>query len=453
MEQITETLVELYAQSHPLVQPLLFASLLLGFLFIFWRLCKFHSGDGNRLVPRGQEQSLRTRLEQANRSLEVATKERDELRNEVSESVSRLNEYTSKMRDREQSLEERKSLIEELNRRHEWLTERKETLESTIESVANGDGRIWERPVAHDAPSFQLRTPGKAWILSFLNLKGGVGKTTLSANLAATWAAQGKRVLLLDLDYQVSLSRLCLTRHAIQHVEEHPATTACALFEGCAEEQAEFIKANARIIGDQPQFRLLPTEELLVEVENRVMAQWLVKHRDEDIRFCLRRALHHPEIRESFDFIIIDCPPRLTTACVNALCASDRVVVPTLFDANSADAVPRVMRQLLRFSWIDGLLGSGFRVVGVIGNKVKSRNGNLVAIQEIVRQGLVKDLNDFVHDPIAKWPYGTVPVLDTAIKESSKVANHRLTERAEPAPDESENFSKLIEEIETRLMT
>ena len=81
-----------------------------------------------------------------------------------------------------------------------------------LDRIAQSDGKLWlNSPNGHSVRFLPLATMRRAAIISTANLKGGVGKTTITANLGATLAKLGLRVLLMDLDYQSSLSNLCLS--------------------------------------------------------------------------------------------------------------------------------------------------------------------------------------------------------------------------------------------------
>src|SRR5207245_5019301 len=102
-------------------------------------------------------------------------------------------------KDRERATEELKSLREQIKD----LTEQ-------MQSIVNLAGKIWEKPIVVPIPPFRPLATRNAPVIAVTNLKGGVGKTTIAANLGATLWSQGYRVLLIDLDYQGSLTSLCL---------------------------------------------------------------------------------------------------------------------------------------------------------------------------------------------------------------------------------------------------
>ena len=87
--------------------------------------------------------------------------------------------------------------------------DRMETRFSTIlKTSSRGDAAFWSRPPRMDQrmADYETRIRASVPILMFATQKGGVGKTTLTANIAAGFADQGKRVLVVDLDYQGSVS-------------------------------------------------------------------------------------------------------------------------------------------------------------------------------------------------------------------------------------------------------
>jgi Mrp family chromosome partitioning ATPase len=69
-----------------------------------------------------------------------------------------------------------------------------------LEAINQTDGKVWLKPVSGTNPPFLPLSVRKTAIISLANLKGGVGKTTLTANLGAAFASEGMRVLLIDLD-------------------------------------------------------------------------------------------------------------------------------------------------------------------------------------------------------------------------------------------------------------
>jgi chromosome partitioning protein len=173
-------------------------------------------------------------------------------------------------------------------------------------------------------------------ILTVANLKGGVGKTTLTANLAAYFANpfdEGRahhRVLVIDLDFQGSCSSMLLA-----DTDWRPAE---GLLSHASELISGSIGANHRGQLGQPVTDVRGARGIsafydLARIENREMVRWLIGDERADIRYRLTHLLLSDLVRRSFDVILIDAPPRLTTASVQALCASTHVLIPSMADA------------------------------------------------------------------------------------------------------------------------
>jgi chromosome partitioning protein len=192
-------------------------------------------------------------------------------------------------------------------------------------------------------------------VISILNLKGGVGKTTLAANIAGYLSKhEGKRVLLIDLDHQRSLSHLLLSPkerelaadagHTIQRFLKDPNKDGTALYD-CSRPIPELplcrVISNADYKQDS-EGKVQPLDDL----EMRLLSSWLAVPRVPDVRFLMRQALQSNTIQTHFDYVFIDCPPRLTTACVNALTGSDYLLMPTQAETVALESVFHLIRRL-----------------------------------------------------------------------------------------------------------
>jgi len=144
-------------------------------------------------------------------------------------------------------------------------------------------------------------------ILAITNQTGGVGKTTTSVNLAASLAATKRRVLLIDIDPQGNATMGCgVDKRTVQR------TTTDVLLGDC--------DAAAAVISlDYADFKLMPANQDLVAAEVELMGKPGCEAR-------LRDALR--QIRDGYDVILIDCPPSLNMLTVNALVASEGVLIP-----------------------------------------------------------------------------------------------------------------------------
>lgn len=241
----------------------------------------------------------------------------------------------------------------------------KRRLDRALDAVA-ADGRgIWlsAAPIRPNGYDRCLRTSKP--IIVVANLKGGVGKTTITSNLLAHYAhKKGERVLAIDLDFQGSLSANCLTQHDRDFLLE-------VQNDGGLSKAAQLIdQRDAAWLHDAPDSvagvatgKIIPTYYSLSAVENRVMVEWLLGKRSTDIRFRLAEILHHDLIQSSFDRILIDAPPRLTTAAIQGLCAATHVLIPTILDDLSTEAVGAFADQLR----VNQILWPHLKIAGVVG--------------------------------------------------------------------------------------
>lgn len=239
-----------------------------------------------------------------------------------------------------------------------------------IQAIVDLEGRFWEKPPRGEAPAFRPLEPGKPPIIALVNLKGGVGKTTLTANLGATLWRHGYRTLLTDLDNQGSLSALCLPDAQLHDVRLGNGKYVHHLFRTETPDGGAAWN-NLTRLGDSEGWLLAATEDL-ADIEEHAKATWLLKPEARDVRYDLRSALHDPLIQDRFDAILLDCPPRLSTACINALTCCDFVLLPVLLDKTSLDAVPRLLQ------WLRLLRGQGvcpeLRVLGVLANRTRYKD-------------------------------------------------------------------------------
>lgn len=249
-----------------------------------------------------------------------------------------------------------------------------------IDVIANSDGKIWTRRVEGPVVPFLPLHARRAAVISLANLKGGVGKTTIAANLGAALAREGLRVLLIDLDHQSSLTNLCLLTEEKKELQRTKQFIDDVFVNGGDLNALNRCVIRLRTETGAGQLYLAPVSETFSDVENQLMTRWHSRVVPEDVRFRLRRALHSSELRAYFDVVIVDCPPRLTTGSINALAASDYVLIPVLLQDTSAESVPRIL------GWLKKFQASSFgelNVLGVVGNKAFPRE-KLVAREQVV---------------------------------------------------------------------
>jgi len=156
--------------------------------------------------------------------------------------------------------------------------------------------------------------------------KGGVGKTTTCINLAAYLAQLGKKVLIVDFDPQHNAS----SGVGVQVTDKTPSIY------NVMSEQID--PTDAIQLTAVKGLEILPSNENLNGAD--VELAHIISGREKILRNCLNK------IRDSYDYIFIDCPPTLTLLTVNALTAADTVIIPTQCEYFALEGITQLVRAI-----------------------------------------------------------------------------------------------------------
>lgn len=161
-------------------------------------------------------------------------------------------------------------------------------------------------------------TASSAWKISFCNLKGGVGKTTLSVNFGIFLALHGKRVLIVDSDYQGNATSVL-----IPESDGERGVTLSTLGYRCSRSYELF--NDPEHVNEIVPIKL---SDKLFLIPSEVTDTELARCNNLPMEASLNVARNISTIENEFDYIIFDCPPSLGTTVVGPLIASHRLITP-----------------------------------------------------------------------------------------------------------------------------
>lgn len=245
-------------------------------------------------------------------------------------------------------------------------------------------------------------------VISIANQKGGVGKTTTAINLASSLTYLEKKVLLIDLDYQANATTcMGINRGSFKY----------SVFD-CLTEEAKL--EDTILSTENPLIDVLPARTVVEGIEEKIISN---TNRD----FILHTQLK--PIRDNYDYILIDCPPSLGFVTINAMVASDGIIIPVQCEFLAMDGLTQLLNTIrlvqakkkvnresltiygVLLTMLDTRSASGFQVV----NEVKTYFGERV-FQTIIPRNVSCSNATF---------YG-VPVTEFSPKSKSSISYRQL---------------------------
>jgi len=187
-------------------------------------------------------------------------------------------------------------------------------------------------------------------IISVVNQKGGVGKTTTTINLAAYLAKMNKRVLLIDLDAQANAT----SGIGIENIDNMHTIYDVLMNNDIASSAI----ANTKIDG----YHIIPSHNSLASAVID-----LVNYENREYR--LAEALK--DIREIYDYIFIDCPPSLCLLTINGLVASEKVLIPVQSEYYALEGLGQLLNTI---GLVQGNLKPELELLGAVITMFDKRN-------------------------------------------------------------------------------
>ena len=196
-------------------------------------------------------------------------------------------------------------------------------------------------------------------IISFANQKGGVGKTTSAVNVAASLGLLGSKVLLIDLDPQGNAT----SGVGIMKKELKGTTREFLL--------GEIATEKVIIATEFDNLSIIPANTSLAGAEFDLLDF-------DDSEYRLKNVIE--PLKDAFDYIIIDCPPSLGMLTVNALSASDGIIVPMQCEFYSLEGLSQLMITIKR---IKQRYNTALSVTGIL---ITMYNGRLLLSMQVLNE-------------------------------------------------------------------
>ena len=172
----------------------------------------------------------------------------------------------------------------------------------------------------------------KCEVVAIANQKGGVGKTTTTFNLGVALAHAGKRVLLIDSDPQGDLT----TYMGIHDPDNIPVTLSTLMERSIKDED---INSKEAILKHDEGVDLIPSN---LELSSMEVSLVNAMSREFTLRNCLS------DIKDKYDYVLIDCMPSLGMITINALACADKVIIPVQSEFLAAKGMSHLMNTVLK---------------------------------------------------------------------------------------------------------
>jgi len=268
-----------------------------------------------------------------------------------------------------------------------------------------------------------------ARIIAIANQKGGVGKTTTAINLSACLAEKGQKVLTVDIDPQGNTSSgLGIDKNNVENSIYQMMIGECSLEE-------------CRIINQYQNLDVLPSNVNLAGAEIELIG---IDHRE----FILKD--HLDKVKEEYDFILIDCPPSLSTLTVNAMTAADTVLVPIQCEFYALEGLTQLIHTI---NLVKQRLNPTLEIEGVVFTMFDARTNLSLEVVENVKQNLRQNIYKTIiprNVRLAEAPSHGIPINIYDPKSAGADGYRQLAEEVIDREKNENIFTKINEEKKTK---
>jgi chromosome partitioning protein len=248
-----------------------------------------------------------------------------------------------------------------------------------------------------------------AYVTSIINLKGGVGKTTITLALAHFLALEhGKRVLVIDLDPQTNAT-VCLIPELEWKKRDEAGRTLYQLFwdqlKGTQVFSAEdaIVRQVSNVGGGVDGLDVLPSSLQLIKIQERITQITDFESYRRGPIFALRDALG--SLLKRYDHVLVDCPPSLGVVTLNGLAISNSYLIPVIPDTLSMLGIPPILDRVEHFAQCTR---RNIRALGIVVSKMRA--------QTILHNETVRRLRDDFYE--RRFPI----CFDSIVPESTHIA-------------------------------
>ena len=239
------------------------------------------------------------------------------------------------------------------------------------------------------------------------NQKGGVGKTTTAINLSASLAELGQKVLIIDMDPQGNTtSGVGVEKNEKEYTVYELLLGECSIEDSLVESVCE----NLTVVPSN--INLAAAEIELIGTENK--------------EFILRDEV--ASIKESYDYILIDCPPSLNVLTINAMCAADTVLVPIQCEYYALEGLSQLMHTI---ELVRERLNPNLEIEGVVFTMYDARTNLSLEVVENVKNNLDQNIYKTIiprNVRLAEAPSYGMPITKYDTKSSGAESYRMLAE-------------------------